>query len=241
MYGKGTDEVRAERRSVPVRNVPWRKRRRLRDRFARRVLGFGLSLGNAALMLVQVLCRTQTWFRAVFWQWVRLRRRRPLAVRAAAYRHDTVRSDRVRACRCRRSGRHVAAVVRAGLPVRRRGAGECGAWRRAAEKRAWSCSARREACRGGGMLACLHAAGFALAALFVWVGVPAVSLAGASVGLVAAAFLYGRFLVALARKALMFVVDALFMYVGALSLVLAQVGFRRRAPWFPFPWRCRSW
>ncbi len=75
------------------------------------------------------------------------------------------------------------------------------------------------------MLACLHAAGFALAALFVWVGVPAVSLAGASVGLVAAAFLYGRFLVALARKALMFVVDALFMYVGALSLVLAQVGF----------------
>lgn len=150
MYGKGTDEVRAERRSVPVRNVPWRKRRRLRDRFARRVFGVrAFPWQCSAHAGTGSMPHAGRGFVLSSGSGFGCGRRRPLAVRAAAYRHDTVRSDRARACRCRRSGRHVAAVVRAGLPVRRRGAGECGAWRRAAEKRAWSCSARREACRGG--------------------------------------------------------------------------------------------
>lgn len=52
------------------------------------------------------------------------------------------------------------------------------------------------------------------------VGVAAVTFG--AVGLVNVFFLYGRFLAALARKALMLVIDALFIYIGLMSLVVSQ-------------------
>ena len=177
-------------------------------------LGFGLSLGNAALVLVEVVCRTQ----------------------------DVVSCGLMAVCSALaaslllRCGQLLTDVIQFGRSRRRRafseeaGRGECGAVlpndrRSMRDPSATTGSEAGKGIAGERVLACLHAAAFVLAALFLWMGVSAASLACASCGLVAASFLYGRFLVALARKALMFIVDALFMYVGAMALVLSQVGF----------------
>ena len=56
-------------------------------------------------------------------------------------------------------------------------------------------------------------------------GLPLAAASLAGVGVVATAFLYGRFLERLARRALMLVFDLAFMYVGVMLLVLSQVGF----------------
>lgn len=56
-------------------------------------------------------------------------------------------------------------------------------------------------------------------------GLYLVSAILAGVGLVAAAFLYGRFLERLARKALMLVFDLAFMYAGLVLLVILQMPF----------------
>ena len=177
-------------------------------------LGFGLSLGNAALVLVEVVCRTQ----------------------------DVVSCGLMAVCSALaaslllRCGQLLTDVIQFGRSRRRRafseeaGRGECEAAlpdgrRSMRDPSATTGSEAGKGIAGERVLACLHAAAFVLAALFLWMGVSAVSLACASCGLVAASFLYGRFLVALARKALMFIVDALFMYVGAMALVLSQVGF----------------
>lgn len=46
-----------------------------------------------------------------------------------------------------------------------------------------------------------------------------------AVGLVNVFFLYGRFLAALARKALMLVVDVLFVYTGLTCMIISQIGY----------------
>ena len=51
---------------------------------------------------------------------------------------------------------------------------------------------------------------------------PYLSVALASLGTVAAFFLYGRYLASLARNALMFVVDSIFIYVGIMVFVISQ-------------------
>ena len=56
-------------------------------------------------------------------------------------------------------------------------------------------------------------------------GLPLAAASLAGVGVVATAFLYGRFLERLARRALMLVFDLAFMYVGVMLLVLSQMGF----------------
>lgn len=168
-------------------------------------LGFGLSLGNAALMLVQVLCRTQDVVSCCL-----------LAVGSAAVVAVLLRCGQLLTDTIQfgRTGRVRAAVAEADDTLPPSSGPACPSGGVAPES-AEHGDARRKSVHGLAARGGKRAGG----------GMPAVSLAGASVGLVAAAFLYGRFLVALARKALMFVVDALFMYVGALSLVLAQVGF----------------
>lgn len=138
------------------------------------VLGFGLSLGNAALMLVEVFCLNG----------------------------DTVFCGSVAVL----SALMVALLLRCG-------------------QRLTDIIQTSERFQGGRVLVGLHTGGFAAAIALMWLGWQNVSVVCASVGLVAAAFLYGRFLVALAREALMFVIDAVFMYVGAMLLVLSQVGF----------------
>ena len=56
-------------------------------------------------------------------------------------------------------------------------------------------------------------------------GLPLAAASLAGVGVVATAFLYGRFLERLARRALMLVFDLAFMYVGVMLLMLSQMGF----------------
>lgn len=51
---------------------------------------------------------------------------------------------------------------------------------------------------------------------------PYLSVALASLGTVAASFLYGRYLASLTRNALMFVVDSIFIYVGIMAFVISQ-------------------
>lgn len=60
-------------------------------------------------------------------------------------------------------------------------------------------------------------------------GQNAVAALLAGVGLVATAFLYGRFLAGLARKALAIVLDVVFMYTGIMLLIFSQMQF-----WFSF-------
>lgn len=55
---------------------------------------------------------------------------------------------------------------------------------------------------------------------------PYLSVALASLGTVAASFLYGRYLASLVRNALMFVVDSIFIYVG----IMVFGGFHQEGP-----------
>ncbi|MBC2889470.1 LuxR family transcriptional regulator [Gordonibacter massiliensis (ex Traore et al. 2017)] len=72
---------------------------------------------------------------------------------------------------------------------------------------------------------CCQAAASVAAMAALGLSVPLASAALAGVGLVATAFLYGRFLERLARKALMLVFDLAFMYVGLMLLVFSQMAF----------------
>lgn len=74
-----------------------------------------------------------------------------------------------------------------------------------------------------------QAASFTGALLLICFGIDVAAAALAGVGLVATAFLYGRFLAGLARKALALVFDVVFMYAGIMLLVLSQLAF-----WFSF-------
>ena len=70
-----------------------------------------------------------------------------------------------------------------------------------------------------------HMASFIGAAACMTLLLPYLSIALAAIGMVASFFLYGRYLASLARNALMFVVDAIFIYVGIMVFVMSQVDF----------------
>lgn len=78
-------------------------------------------------------------------------------------------------------------------------------------------SAGRFLIRWTNMLAFIGAFAFSL------LGIGLASIAFGAVGLVNVFFLYGRFLAALARKALMLVIDALFIYLGLMTMVVSQM------------------
>lgn len=68
-----------------------------------------------------------------------------------------------------------------------------------------------------------HIAAYVGAAVFMIAGLHYVSVAFAAAGVVSTTFLYGRYLAALIRKALMLLVDALFAYAGVMVLVVSQL------------------
>ena len=67
-----------------------------------------------------------------------------------------------------------------------------------------------------------HMVSFLGAAACMFFDVPYLAVTLASLGLASSAFLYGRFLANLARKALIFVVNAIFVYAGAMTLLVSQ-------------------
>ncbi|WP_303202129.1 response regulator transcription factor [Raoultibacter timonensis] len=74
-----------------------------------------------------------------------------------------------------------------------------------------------------------QAASFAGSLACTCAGLHTLAAVLAGVGLVATAFLYGRFLAGLARKALALVFDVVFMYTGIMLLILSQMQL-----WFSF-------
>lgn len=70
-----------------------------------------------------------------------------------------------------------------------------------------------------------HACTFVAACAFMILGIHVVSAAFASAGVITTSFLYGRYLAILVRKALMLLIDVLFMYVGAMMLIASQLDF----------------
>ena len=191
----------AERGAILVRSTAHRRKRRAISRsvLLDGCLGFGLSLGNAALMLVQVrMPHAGRGFLLASWQWVRPRSSPSLLLRCGQLLTDvdTVRSDS-RACAraVAEADDTVAAESSGPLLSGRRGAGEC-ASTSDARRRSVQARARREACRGEthAWPACTPRR-FVLAALFRWMGV-----LGGFPGMrqravwLRHAFLYGRFL-----------------------------------------------
>lgn len=78
---------------------------------------------------------------------------------------------------------------------------------------------------GGGarVFVIVHTVSFIAAIAFMWAGIHPASELFASVGLISTLFLYGQFLVALARRVLMLIVDVAFMCVGVLLLIIPQL------------------
>lgn len=70
-----------------------------------------------------------------------------------------------------------------------------------------------------------HMVSFIGAAVCTILRLPYLPVALVAIGTVAASFLYGRYLASLARNALMFVVDAIFIYVGVMVFVVSQAEF----------------
>lgn len=91
------------------------------------------------------------------------------------------------------------------------------------------CTDRLQTIAGKNVVVYGHAASFLGSLVFVSLGLHAIAVVFAGIGLVATAFLYGRFLAGLARKALALVFDVIFMYTGIMLLILSQLTF-----WFSF-------
>lgn len=70
---------------------------------------------------------------------------------------------------------------------------------------------------------CLHALCFLTAIIGMFLGFQYVTAVAAVLGLADTLILYGRFLAALARKALMLVVDTAFLYPGILMMIIVNV------------------
>lgn len=70
---------------------------------------------------------------------------------------------------------------------------------------------------------CMHVICFVIAVVAVYARLPFVSAVAAAVALTDTLFLYGRFLSALARNALMLVVDSVFLYAGIMIMVLMNM------------------
>lgn len=70
---------------------------------------------------------------------------------------------------------------------------------------------------------CVHATCFLVAVIGMYLGLNFLTAIAATLGLADTLILYGRFLAALARKALMLVVDAAFLYPGILMMVVVNV------------------
>lgn len=71
--------------------------------------------------------------------------------------------------------------------------------------------------------ACAHATSFLVAVAGMYLGLPFLSVVASAVALADTLILYGRFLAALARKALMLVVDSAFLYPGILLMVIVYI------------------
>lgn len=70
---------------------------------------------------------------------------------------------------------------------------------------------------------CLHALCFLTSIIGMFLGLQYVTAVAAVLGLADTLILYGRFLAALARKALMLVVDTAFLYPGILMMIIVNV------------------
>lgn len=70
---------------------------------------------------------------------------------------------------------------------------------------------------------CIHAVCFLVAVIAMYLDLLTVSAVAATLGLTDTIILYGRFLSALARKALMLVVDSAFLYPGLMLMIMAHV------------------
>ena len=70
---------------------------------------------------------------------------------------------------------------------------------------------------------CGHALCFLVSVIGMFLGIDYVTAIAAALGLADTLILYGRFLAALARKALMLVVDTAFLYPGVLMMIIVNV------------------
>ncbi len=136
-------------------------------------LGFGLSLGNMALVSIEVILRIES-----------------IITSCAA-----VLGIALVVALCLRGGQMLTDVIQ---------------------------KSRQGIFSGERVIDTLQAACCLLSIIFFWLSWQVCSVALAGVGICMTFLLYGRFLVVLTRKALMFIVDLMFMYIGIAVFILSQ-------------------